>query len=180
MPQFQDTVVNRLQQPCWGPSLSVENEGQASLVDILQKAATHLSASQHNTQNIEWALHFREQPACWYVPSPLWSSFASKFANHQETYLAHSGRMQLWLCLCRHDELASCVSHITYVTENRQPLLCRSALLQPAPEAAAAVTMYHKGAQVFCGSDQVQWPSASQVNTIACCGTLIACMFCRA
>ena len=86
MPRFQDTVLNRLQQPCWGPSLSVENEGQASLVDILQKAATHLSALQHNTQSIEWALHFTEKPACWYVRY-VGLALRPKFANQQETHL---------------------------------------------------------------------------------------------
>lgn len=61
----QDTVVNRLQQPCQGPSLPVENMGQAALMEILQRAAMQPNDQPVN-HNLEWALQFRDKPSCWY------------------------------------------------------------------------------------------------------------------
>jgi hypothetical protein len=63
----QDTVVNKLQQPCQGPSLPVENVGQAALIEILQRAAMQPNGLQPINHNLEWALQFRDKPACWYV-----------------------------------------------------------------------------------------------------------------
>jgi len=62
----QDTVVNRLQQPCQGPSLPVESVVQVALIEILQRAAMQPNDQPVN-DNLEWALQFRDKPACWYV-----------------------------------------------------------------------------------------------------------------
>ncbi|DBA73656.1 TPA: hypothetical protein ACH3X2_009639 [Trebouxia sp. C0005] len=62
--QHKETVVNRLQQPCQGPSLPVENVGQAALIEILQRAAMQPNDQPVN-HNLEWALQFRDKPACW-------------------------------------------------------------------------------------------------------------------
>ncbi|DBB06297.1 TPA: hypothetical protein ACH3X1_011871 [Trebouxia sp. C0004] len=77
----KDTVVNRLQQPCQGPSLAVENVGQAAFIEILQRAAMQPN-NQPTIHNLEWALQFRDKPACWSTllqPAPDASSAISVY-----------------------------------------------------------------------------------------------------
>ncbi|KAL0055758.1 hypothetical protein WJX82_004105 [Trebouxia sp. C0006] len=79
--QHKDTVVNRLQQPCQGPSLPVENVGQAALIEILQRAAVQPNDQPIN-HSLEWALQFRDKPACWSTllqPAPDASSAISMY-----------------------------------------------------------------------------------------------------
>lgn len=63
---LQETLIQRVQQPSFGPSLTVENSGQTALVDMLYEAAAQPKASSSMTHAMEWAQHFTETPASWY------------------------------------------------------------------------------------------------------------------
>ena len=67
----QDTVLRRMQQPSYGPSLAIENSGQEALLRILQEGRSQPQASSHGVQAINWVQHFREAPANWFPDIPF-------------------------------------------------------------------------------------------------------------
>ena len=71
---LQDTILQRMQQPSYGPSLAIENLGQEALLHILQEATSQLQAPSCGAQAIHWAQHFREAPASWFSDVPFCSN----------------------------------------------------------------------------------------------------------
>ena len=57
--------MQRLQQPCLGPSLLVENEHQAAFCSLLQQAAEGRSRLALDRLHLQWAEEFAAPQTCW-------------------------------------------------------------------------------------------------------------------
>ena len=57
--------MQRLQQPCLGPSLLVENECQAAFCSLLQQAVEGRSRSTQDRLQLQWAEDFAAPQTCW-------------------------------------------------------------------------------------------------------------------
>ena len=86
---LQETIVQRLQQPCSGPSLLVENEHQAAFCSLLQQAAEGRCRLTQDRLQLQWAEDFAAPQACWCATSlqDVTASSAQAVVSGKLTYM---------------------------------------------------------------------------------------------